>query len=65
MQNWRLAPACRNFFYRFDLAILHQQRTIEIVHRGANMPRKEMKRFTDLWPRCSCLYRHWQMLLTG
>ena len=59
LQQRRLAPACRHLFHGLDLAIPHQQRTIEIVHRGANMPRKEMKRFPHLRTLGFFLQRHW------
>ena len=54
-----LAPACRHPFYRLDLAIPHQQSTIEIVHRRANMPRKEMKRLPNVRTRRFVPQRHW------
>jgi len=65
LQQRGLAPACRHPFYRLDLAIPHQQSTIEIVHRRANMPRKEMKRFPHLRTRGRLPQCHWQMLFTG
>src|SRR2546425_11468442 len=43
----RLAPARRHFLQRLDLTIPHQQRTIEIVDRGANVPGQEIKRFLE------------------
>src|ERR1700730_6099901 len=43
----RLASARRHFLHRLDLPIPHQQRTIEIVDRGTNVPRQEIKRFPD------------------
>src|SRR5437899_8344797 len=54
-QQWCFAPASRYLLDRFDLAIPHQQSTIEIVHRGANVPRKEIQRYTDLLTRGSFL----------
>jgi hypothetical protein len=61
----RLAPARRHFLQRLDLTILHQQRTIEIVDRGANVPGQEIKRFLDARTCGSSLHGHGQMLFTG
>jgi len=51
------APARRHVLHRLDVAAPYQQRIIEIVHRRANVPRKEIQRFPDLWTRCSFFQR--------
>src|SRR5260370_20650846 len=59
-QHWRFAAARRHLFDGFDRAILDQQSGIEIVHRGADVARKEVKRLAHLWTRGAVLHSHGQ-----